>query len=75
MLGSRFRNLLMMFGIGTFVVINNIYIFYPQIQQRKLLLLLKQLDKENKIEEMKEVLKSPYLKGCVYEFKNKVDTK
>ena len=56
------------FGVGSGAAFSITYLFYPFVQEKRLLKLLQKLDDEGKIDEMKEVVKSPYLQRFKFEF-------
>lgn len=70
MLTRNLQNFLSLFGISFVAMASSYYAFYPMMQEKKLLRLLKKLDEEKKYEEMKEIIKSPYLKHHTFVFKD-----
>ena len=71
---NRLYNLLILSGVGIIGTIASINLIYPYAQQRRLLKLLEKLDEEGKVDEMKEIVKSPYLKNFTFEFKDELST-
>jgi len=74
-ISTRLANILTIFGIGTIIATANAYIVYPYLKQRRLLKLLKKLDDEGRVDEMKEIVKSPLLQNYSFEFKDEVLSK
>ena len=75
MITRRFFNLMMYFGATFLALGTSYYAFYPLMQEKRLLSLLHKLDKEKRYEEMKEVMKSPYLKNHTFIFKDETAIK
>ena len=69
-INDRLYKLLVLVGMGSITAACNFYIIYPTLRERRLLSLLKKLDEEGRVDEMKEVIKSPYLKNYTFEFKD-----